>query len=37
MDAAGMRAVPLQFLLALLGYSALVSFLLLQTGKKSGV
>ena len=37
MDAAGMRAVPLQFLLALLGYSALVSFLLLRTGKKLGV
>jgi hypothetical protein len=34
MDAVGMRAVPLQYLLALLGYSALVSILLLQAGKK---
>lgn len=34
MDAVGMRAVPLQYLLALLGYSALVSVLLLQVGKR---
>jgi GR25 family glycosyltransferase involved in LPS biosynthesis len=34
MDAVGMRAVPLQYLLALLGYSALVSVLLLQTATK---
>ena len=34
MDAVGMRAVPLQFLLALLGYSAVVSVLLLQMGRR---
>jgi GR25 family glycosyltransferase involved in LPS biosynthesis len=34
MDAVGMRAVPLQYLLALLGYSALVSVLLLQTQRR---
>jgi GR25 family glycosyltransferase involved in LPS biosynthesis len=34
MDAVGMRAVPIQYLLALLGYSALVSVLLLQAGRR---
>ena len=34
MDAVGMRAVPLQYLLALLGYSTLVSVLLLQANKR---
>ena len=34
MDAAGMRAVPLPYLLGLIGYGLLVSVLLLQAGKK---
>ena len=34
MDAAGMRAVPLPYLLGLIGYGLLVSVLLLQAGRK---